>query len=287
MGRSQGDKSERVVAPDPSGRPLAELLSLKGRGAAVTGGARGIGLAIARRLAEAGAAVCIGDLDLAAAEAAASSISSELGAEVHGRGLDVRQTSSVDRFADAAVEVLPGLDVWVNNAAIYPSAALVELGDAELEAVLDVDLAGMLRCARAAARAMLAVPDRCGKAIVNIASISGLRGRRGLSAYVAAKHGVVGLTKAMALELGEEGIRVLGVAPSVVDTPGMRERRAGLTGEELRAVEELERQLVDSIPLGRAGVPDDVARLVAVCASDLCAWISGTTIAVDGGMTAA
>jgi NAD(P)-dependent dehydrogenase (short-subunit alcohol dehydrogenase family) len=277
--------SEQVIAPDVSHKSLSELMSLTGRRAVVTGGARGIGLAITRRIAEAGAVVCIGDIDLAAAEAAASDIAGEFG-PAFGLRLNIRDRSSVDGFVRAASDKLGGLDLWVNNAAIYPSNTVMDVPDDEWASVIDVDLTGTFYCCRAAVAEMLGQGQRSGQAIVNMSSVSGLRGRKGIAAYVAAKHGVTGLTRALALEVASHGIRVMGVAPSIVDTPGMRARREGLAADALRAVQELERGLIAGIPLGRQGTPDDIARIVLFCLTDMCVWLTGTVIPVDGGLTA-
>jgi NAD(P)-dependent dehydrogenase (short-subunit alcohol dehydrogenase family) len=276
----------RRIASDVAAAPLSELFSLQGKRAVVTGGARGIGRSIVERLAEAGAHVCIGDIDLEAAEATAKEVSDRFGVKSEGLALDVRDRATVDNCVAAAVATLSGLDIWVNNAAIYPGHPLLDVPDEEWAAVLEIDLTGTFYCCRAAAKAMLEDEDRTGKVVLNMSSLSGLRGRKSVGAYVAAKHGVTGLTKSLALELGSEGIRVMALAPSIVDTPGMRARRESLEGDQLKAVEELERNLIDSIPLGRQGVPDDIARVALFCVSDMSAWMTGTIIPVDGGMAA-
>jgi NAD(P)-dependent dehydrogenase (short-subunit alcohol dehydrogenase family) len=278
--------ADRLIASDVAEAPLSELISLQGKRAVVTGGARGIGRSIVERFAEAGADVCIADVDLGAAEAAAKEVAAGFGVKSEGLAVDVRDRESVDACVDAAVDVLSGLDIWVNNAAIYPGNPLLDVADEEWAAVLGVDLTGTFYCCRAAAKAMLEDDDRTGKVVLNMSSLSGLRGRKSVGAYVAAKHGVAGLTKTLALELGPEGIRVMALAPSIVDTPGMRARREALEGEQLKAVEELERNLIAGIPLGRQGVPDDIARVALFCVTDMCAWMTGTIIPVDGGMAA-
>jgi len=277
---------EQHIARDVTGQSLEDLFSLEGRRAVVTGAAKGIGLSIAVRLAEAGASICIGDIDGPGASAAADRLSADFGVEAKALFLDVRERASVDGFAAGAAEALGGIDIWVNNAAIYPGNPLLEVPDEEWASVLEVDLTGTFYCARAAAKAMLVDSERPGRVILNMSSLSGLRGRKGVGAYVAAKHGVTGLTKSLALELAPAGIRVMALAPSIVDTPGMRARREALEGEQLAAVEELERNLISAIPLGRQGVPDDIARVAFFCVSDMCAWMTGTIVPVDGGMAA-
>lgn len=252
-----------------SGRTIQELVSLTGRRAVVTGGAKGLGAAIAGRLADAGAAVLVADLDDDAAAATAASIG---GSSVH---LDVADSASVAAVADAVVERLGGLDIWVNNAGVYPSRPVLEMTDEEWDAVLDVNLRGTFLGCRESARRMVAAGH--GGVIVNLSSVAGLGGRGPrVPHYVASKHGVVGLTKQLALELGVHGIRVLAVAPSQIVTPGVEAAMA----RSATAAQP------PTSPLGRVGEPDDVARVVLFCASDLASFMSGSTLVVDGGETA-
>jgi NAD(P)-dependent dehydrogenase (short-subunit alcohol dehydrogenase family) len=253
---------------------LDELVSLPGRVAVVTGGARGIGLAVGRRLAEAGATVVLGDLDAHAAESAASDLGG-LGCEV-----DVRDTGSVARLADTAVSAFGRLDIWVNNAGIYPSHEALAMTEEDWDAVLDIDLRGVFLGAREAGRRMIEVGN--GGVIVNIASTAAYRvAGRGIAHYAAAKHGVVGLTKSLAVELGPDGIRVLAVAPGVTATPGLEAARP-----ELEAAGFALDELTAALPLGRVAVPDDIARVVLFCASDLAALMTGSTLLVDAGWLA-
>jgi NAD(P)-dependent dehydrogenase (short-subunit alcohol dehydrogenase family) len=247
-------------------RSITELVSLAGRRAVVTGGARGLGAAIARRLAEAGASVLVGDIDDDGAEA--------LAAEIGGRAthLDVSDGASIIAAADAAVTQLGGLDIWVNNAGIYPSTPVLEMDDDEWDRVLGINLRGTFIGSREAARRMVAAGK--GGVIVNLSSAAGLRGRGpGIPHYAASKHGIVGLTRQMALEFAGDGIRVLGVAPLRVLTPGVEEAMAGAPPD----------QLVPMTPLGRGGVADDVARVVFFCVSDLSLFMTGSTVPVDAG----
>lgn len=274
-------------AQDVTGLSVSDLVSLKDRVAVVTGGGRGIGRAAAERLAEAGAKVLIGDLDDGSAEVAASQIRGRWGVEAWGGGLDVSDRKSVDSLAERADEMGEGLAVWVNNAGIFPSSPIVEVTDEEWARVLDVTLTGTFFGCRAAARRMIARPGLPGRVLINISSYSGLRGRPELSSYVAAKHGVSGLVRSLALELGRHGIRVLGIAPSVTKTPGMEAFAAQPDGQLITSTEDVIQRRTDDIPLSRAGVPDDVARLVLYCASDLSQFVNGVIIPVDGGRYAA
>jgi NAD(P)-dependent dehydrogenase (short-subunit alcohol dehydrogenase family) len=261
-----------VAIPDPSERPLAELLSLRGRNAVVTGGGRGLGRAISGRLAEAGASVLIGDIDGKSAEATAGDIARRSGGVVVARPLDVTDPASIARTADTAVDRLGGIDIWVNNAGVYPSKPVLEISDADWEEVIRINLGGTFVGAREAARRMVQAGH--GGVIVNLSSIAGIRGRGpGIPHYVASKHAIIGLTKQFALEFADAGIRVLAVAPTTIITPGVEER----TGHP----DDLEQRLAG--PLGRAGRPDDVARVVVFCASDLSMFMTGSTVLVDGG----
>ena len=265
-----------MIVPDVSDRSLAELMSLRGRRAVVTGAARGLGAQIVRRLAEAGADVIAGDLDGDAASELARE-SSSTGGRVLGRRLDIADTASLAAAADAAVAELGGLEIWVNNAGIFPTTGpAMDVDDAFLDRMLHVNVRGTYAGAREAARRMAN-----GGTIVNLASTAGFKASVGISAYVASKHAVVGITKALALELGPLGIRVLAVAPTIINTPGVREQMAPLAeaGVDIEA-------RVAANPLGRMGVPDDVARVVLFCCTDMAAFMTGSTLAVDAGALA-
>ena len=262
----------RFVAPAYDERSLTDLLSLAGRVAVVTGGGRGIGAATVRRLAEAGATVLAADLDAGSAEEVASASPHVVAATV-----DVTDTGSLAALADRAVTDHGRLDVWVNNAGIYPTTGpAIDAADDFIDRMLQVNVRGTFAGAREAARRM-----QGGGVIVNVASTAGFRAATGISAYVASKHAVVGLTKNLALELGPAGIRVVGVAPGVIDTPGVQEQLAPLKAAGLDVGASMSRTL-----LGRAGQPDDVARVVAFLVSDLAGWVTGDVIAVDAGALA-
>lgn len=274
-----------VSAVELAARSLAELVTLRGRVAVVTGAARGIGLAISHRLAEAGATVALVDREGALVEQAAADVATRHGVDTVAFAVDISDERAVDMLADSVSSRLGPPHIWVNNAGIYPAASLIDTDLQLWSTTLDVNLTGAFLCSRAAARQMMASDDE-GAVIINVSSVSGLRGRPRLSAYSASKHGVTGLTRALAVELGPVGIRVMGVAPSVVDTPGMRGRREAASAEELERLTAFEDSLATAIPLGRAAVPDDVARIVLFCASDLAAFMTGSILPADGGLTA-
>ena len=265
-----------MAVPDVSDRPLTDLLSLAGRRAVVTGGGRGLGAQIVRRLAEAGASVIAGDLDGEAADELAREVNTT-GGHVLGCRLDVADTASMAAAADRAVSELGGLEIWVNNAAIFPTTGpAIDAEDAFLDRMLEVNVRGTFAGAREAARRMSK-----GGVIVNLGSTTGFKASTGISAYVTSKHAVVGITKALALEFGPLDIRVLAVAPTIIDTPGVRDQMAPLaaSGVDVEA-------RVAANPLGRMGVPDDVARVVLFCCSDMAAFMTGSTLAVDAGSLA-
>jgi NAD(P)-dependent dehydrogenase (short-subunit alcohol dehydrogenase family) len=268
---------------DVSDRRISELLSLDGRRAVVTGGAQGLGRAIAERLAEAGASVAIADLDIGKADAAAAAIIERFATPAIGIGMDVASSVSVEAGADRAVESLGGIDVWVNNAGVFPSVPVLEMSDEQWDHVFAVNTRGVRNGAREAARRMAG-----GGVLVNVVSTAGFRGTApGLSAYVGSKHAVRGMTKQLALELAPRGIRVLGVAPTYVPTEGNMAAAAAAMAAMADAGVDLSGMpaaMSESL-IGRVGTPDDIARVVLFCASDLSLIMTGSTLLADAGET--
>lgn len=262
---------------DHTGRPLAELQSLAGRRAVVTGGAKGIGAASAHRLAEAGADVLIADLDEPTAATLAEELIDRYGHRAASVHLDISDSPTIIAAADYCTDHLGGIDIWVNNAGIYPTTGpAIEATDEFVDRLLEVNVRGTFACAREAARRM-----QKGGVIVNVASTTGFRAAPGISAYVMSKHAVVGLTKSLALEFGPLDIRVVGVAPGPIDTPGVHEQMAPLKAAGLDVAAAMART-----PLGRAGQADDIGRIVAFLASDMAAWIHGEIVVADAGSLA-
>lgn len=262
---------------DHSRKSLSELWSLDGRAAVVTGGARGIGAATARRLAEAGANVMIADLDQSAAANTAVEIAGSSGRTIIGARLDVTDTASVSHVADLCVEQFGSLDVWVNNAGIFPTTGpAIDAADKFIDRLLETNVRGSYAGAREAAKRMSK-----GGVIVNLASTTGFRAAPGISAYVVSKHAVVGLTKSLALEFGPLDIRVVGVAPGPIDTPGVQDQLAPLKAAGLDVAKRMSQTL-----LGRAGQADDIARVIAFLATDMAAWVTGEVVVVDAGSLA-
>jgi len=266
-----------MSVPDLSERRVGELTSLAGRGAVVTGGAMGIGYAIARRLAEAGASVLLADVS--DPKEPARTLSAETGGTVIGAHLDVTDGAAIASTAQGAERDLGRLDIWVNNAGIYPSTPLLDLTDDDWDRVLDVNLRGSFIGAREAARLMVRAGR--GGVIINLASTAGFKASGpGVAHYVSSKHAVIGLTKSLAVELGPYGIRVLGIAPTLIETPGIEAGREAFRQAGLGDVID---SFAQRLPLGRVGVPDDVARVALFCASDLAMFMTGSTLLADGG----
>ena len=266
-----------MTIPDHSHRSLTDLLSLAGRVAVVTGGAKGIGAQIVRRLTEAGADVVVGDIDAAGAAESAAEVAAASGRRVIACGMDVADTATLAAAADLAVVELGRLDIWVNNAGIFPTTGpAIDVTDEFIDRMLTVNTRGSFAGAREAARRMTG-----GGVIVNMLSTTAFKGNVGISAYITSKHAMVGATKALALEFGPMDIRVLGVAPSFITTPGTDDQLAPLKAAGLDIAKR-----VANNPLGRAGVPDDIARVVLFACSDLSAYMTGSTLAVDAGSLA-
>jgi NAD(P)-dependent dehydrogenase (short-subunit alcohol dehydrogenase family) len=269
-----------MAIADVSEHSLAQLVSLEGRTAVVTGGAQGLGKAMARRLAEAGASVLIGDLNLDQARATAETLSERFGGRVIATRLDVSDSASIAAAAQLAEDDLGPISVWVNNAGLYPNVPLLEVTDEGWDQVMAVNLRGVFASCREVARRMIAAGR--GGVLLNVVSTAGFKGvAPGIAAYVASKHGVRGLTRQMAIELAPHDIRVLGVAPTFCETEG---NMAALAALPERVRSEIAATLTSS--LGRVGVPDDIARAVLFCASDMSMFMTGSTLLVDAGETA-
>ncbi len=268
---------------DVSSHTLAELISLAGRTAVVTGAAQGLGKGIARRLAEAGANVLIADRNANLAEQAAQDLATQSAGKVISAAMDASDAASVNAAAARAEAELGGIDIWVNNAGIFPNVSVSEMSEELWDEVFAINTRGTFLGARAAVRAMTA--RGAGGVIVNIASLAGIRGiAPGLAAYVGSKHAVVGLTKQMALECAPQRIRVLAVAPGFMVTEG----NLAMMQQDPRLAEQAAKAIPSMLTskLGRVGVPDDIARAVLFCSSDMAIFMTGTTLVVDAGETA-
>jgi NAD(P)-dependent dehydrogenase (short-subunit alcohol dehydrogenase family) len=244
------------------------------RVALVTGGSTGIGRAIAGELARRGHAVVVTSRAQARAEETVRAIEAE-GGRAAAVAADVAVAGAAERAVAVAVDAFGRLDVLVNNAGVGQVADSDTLPLEEFRRVLEVDLVGAFACAQAAARVML--PAGSG-VIVNVSSLWGHAGLARRAAYTAAKHGLEGLTKTLAAEWGPRGVRVVAVAPGYVETAFIERAMAagGFTREDLEG----------RTPLGRLAAPEEVARVVAFLASDDAAYVTGSSVPVDGGWLA-
>lgn len=231
----------------------------------------GIGLGIARRLHEAGAAVVVADLDVTAASAVADGLNAARQGSALAISADVSDRQGVEAMVDATVERFGAVDVLVNNAGIFPMLPLAELDVATFRHVIEVNLTGLYLCTKAVATQMIAQGK--GGRIVNVTSIDALHPSMvGLAHYDASKHGAWGFTKNIALELAPHGIRVNAIAPGGIRTPGVGDMDQG-TLARFEAM----------IPMGRMGEPDDIGRVAVFLASELSSYMTGAQVVVDGG----
>jgi NAD(P)-dependent dehydrogenase (short-subunit alcohol dehydrogenase family) len=246
---------------------------LDGKVAIVTGAAVGMGEATARIFAEAGAQVVVADVD----ESEGQETVDRIGDNASFFHADVSRAADAEAMVRAAVERYGRLDCAVNNAAVTPDThPIAELDEAEYDRILAVDLKGVALCLKYEIAQMLSQGD--GGSIVNIGSVSSFRPQPNNAAYVAAKHGVLGLTKVASLENAPHGIRVNTVCPGAIDTPMVRGalETVGLTEEEFAPVLSL---------FGRFGRPEEVAQASLWLCSDLASYVTGATLAVDAGYT--
>ena len=243
-------------------------IDLSGRTALVTGSTRGIGNAIAQRLAECGANVAIVGRDKAKADAAAAAIAAPANAK--GFACDVGDAGAVATLVEDVEKAFGAVDILVNNAGITRDSLLVRLKDDDWDAVLDANLKAAFVAIRAASRGMM--KRRWGR-VINIASVVGIVGNKGQANYAASKAGLIGLTKSVAKELASRNILANVVAPGFIDT----DMTAALTPEARET-------LFKQIPLERLGTPADIAGIVAFLASEHSAYITGQVFVVDGGM---
>lgn len=245
-------------------------MSLEGRVALVTGGGRGIGREIAKKLAENGAYVIINfNSSLSAAEDAVKEIEAE-GGRARAYQCNVADFAETEKMIKELLEEFGGIDILVNNAGITRDGLIMRMKEADFNAVVDTNLKGAFNCIRHVSASM--VKRRSGR-IISISSVSGIVGNAGQSNYSASKAGIIGLTKAAARELAGRGITVNAVAPGFIVT-----EMTDVLSEQIK--ENLQKQ----IPMGRFGSVTDVANAVAFLASDEAAYITGQVLSVDGGM---
>lgn len=244
-------------------------MRFKGKTALITGSARGIGRAIAERLASEGARVIISDVLEDVAENTVREFRAK-GYEAVAIKADVSKADDADRLVNDAVKQYESLDIVVNNAGITRDALMIRMKEADWDAVLNVNLKGAFLVTQAAAKVM--IKQRTGR-IVNISSVVGRMGNAGQTNYAASKAGLIGLTKASAKELASRGITVNAIAPGFIKTE-MTDKMPDAAREKLSG----------GIPLGRLGLPEDVAAVTAFLVSDDAAYITGQVLGVDGGL---
>jgi NAD(P)-dependent dehydrogenase (short-subunit alcohol dehydrogenase family) len=249
-------------------------MTLTGKRALVTGAASGMGRASAELLAADGARVVLADIDAEAAEIVAGAIRDADGVAM-AVGCDVASSADVKRAVDTAVETFGGLEIVVNCAGIIRRASVVETTEAEWDRVMAVNIGSVFLSGKHAVPVMAASG---GGSIINISSGWGLKGGPDASSYCASKGAVVNLTRAMAIDHGPQGIRVNCICPGDTDTPMLRSEAKQLGLDEAAFLEESAER-----PIKRLGTGEDIARAVRYFASDDSAWVSGSTLVVDGG----
>mgnify|MGYP001061800516 CR=1 FL=1 len=271
-----------------------DWLELEGKIAIVTGGACGLGRAICMGLAEVGAKVVVADINEEGAKQVAADLNSKFGGNHITTATDVTSKASVDAVVQATLDAFGGIDILVNNAGINIPRLLVDpAGKEELteeiwDKVVLINQKGVFLCAQAVARVM--VKSGRGGVIINMASESGMEGSEGQSVYAATKAAVYNLTRSWAKELGKNNVRIVGVAPGILEATALRSEEyeralaytRGITVKELR-----ERYKKAAIPLGRSGKLSEIANMVCFLASERSGYIHGTVINVSGGKTRA
>jgi len=246
------------------------MRKLEGKVAVVTGASRGIGRAIALKLADEGAKVVV---NYSGSQAKAEEVVARIqenGGEAIAVQASVSQSEEVTALIDTAVKTFGSLDILVNNAGITRDNLLMRMKEDEWDDVLNTNLKGVFLCTKAVTRQMM--KQRAGR-IINISSIVGVAGNAGQANYVAAKAGVIGLTKTTAKELASRNILVNAIAPGFIETE--------MTDQ---LPEELKQGMLTQIPLAKLGQPEDIAKAVAFLASDDANYMTGQTLNIDGGM---
>ncbi|MFH1779865.1 MAG: SDR family NAD(P)-dependent oxidoreductase [Candidatus Micrarchaeota archaeon] len=243
---------------------------LEGKVALITGSGKGIGAGIAETFAKEGAKVIIADIDLDSAEKTAKKI----GSNAITVKCDVTKAKDAENAVALAVKKFSKLDILVNNAGIFPMKSFKEMNDATWSKTMQVNIEGVRNCTTAAVK-QLEKQGKGGK-IINISSIAGIKGYANLTHYCTTKAGLLGFTRALALELAPLKINVNAICPGLIDTPGVR---SGLNEKAIQ-------QYSATIPLKRPGKPEDIAWGCVYLASEESSFITGQSIVIDGGQTA-
>ncbi|MBZ9979926.1 MULTISPECIES: L-iditol 2-dehydrogenase [unclassified Mesorhizobium] len=252
-------------------------MRLKGKSALITGSARGIGKAFAEAYVGEGATVAIADINLEAAQKTAA----EIGGKAYAVKLDVTDQASIDAAVQAVETRTGGLDILINNAALFDLAPIVDITKASYDKLFSVNVAGTLFMLQAAARSMITRGK--GGRIINMASQAGRRGEALVAVYCASKAAVISLTQSAGLDLIKHGINVNGIAPGVVDSDMWDQVDALFAKYENRPKGEKKRLVGEGVPYGRMGRPEDLAGMAVFLASDEAEYIVAQTYNVDGG----
>ena len=245
-------------------------MKLEGQVAVVTGGAQGIGRAIAEQLAKEGAKIVITDINAEAAQKTAKEIADKYKTETFSASGNVAVFADCENIIQQALDKFSKINILINNAGITRDNLILRMSDAEWDSVIAVNLKGVFNCTKAASKAML--KQRSGR-IVNIASVVGLMGNAGQANYSASKGGVIALTKTCAREFSSRNILVNAIAPGFI--------RTAMTDA---LTDEMKKKLSDQIPLGRLGEAEDVAKAALFLCSEDSTYITGEVISVNGGM---
>ena len=245
-------------------------MKLDGQVAVITGGAQGIGRAIAEALAKEGAKVVISDINEAAAQKTAGEITEKFKTETLAAAGNVAVFTDCENIIQQALDKFSKINILINNAGITKDNLILRMSDAEWDSVIAVNLKGVFNCTKAASKVM--IKQRSGR-IVNIASVVGLMGNAGQANYSASKGGVIALTKTCAREFSSRNILVNAIAPGFI--------RTAMTDA---LTDEMKKKLSDQIPLGRLGEAEDVAKAALFLCSEDSAYITGEVISVNGGM---
>jgi 3-oxoacyl-[acyl-carrier protein] reductase len=257
------------MAPAPP-EPTTARKPLAGKVAVVTGASRGIGRAISLHLARDGAKVACVATSASNAEATAALCTEASGEPSRAHGVDVSDGAAVTALVSEIHKEYGGLDILVNNAGITRDGLLLRMSDEDFDRVIEVNLKGAFLFTRAAARPLMKSAGR----VINITSVVGLTGNAGQANYAASKAGLVGLTRSVAKELAVRGVCVNAIAPGLIETD-----MTSALGEEARG------ELLQRVPLGRIGLPEEIAMAVAFLAGPAGAYITGQTLVVDGGLS--
>ncbi len=246
------------------------MIDLKGQTALVTGASRGLGYAIALRLAQQGATVHLVARNAEAIQEAAKKIAAETGSTTHAHAADIGDSAAVNALFDAVLKLTPSLEILVNNAGITKDGLLMRMKDEDFDEVIRINLRSVFLCSRSAVKTM--IRQKYGR-IINLTSIVGVHGQAGQANYAASKAGIIGFTKSCAKEVASRNITCNAIAPGFIES------------DMTQALNEAQKTgILASIPMGRMGGAGEIADLTAYLASRESAYLTGQVLSIDGGM---